>query len=325
VLDNTTICRKQGHYLVTALKLLRKVSAFAKDKAMSQGQYLTSVLKSNALYMQSKRILHASPLKNVCAIAFVVFLLLLPLAFGSRINIRNTGLASSAHISLSTVSSSSNPGNSIGNSSRNVSNYSEKVIYSNTITTTTTNSNNSAPSTSIIIDGESQQPIDGFNSSDTNMIKRVANQSIQFLLSLESPNGMIPQTAGSNQVYTRDLSLAIIALTLANRTQDAFRGFRFLLGLKQGASYYTTAPVNTITSPDAWYQIYYPSGVVEEKSLRGEDQGMVLLALATYYKATGNISLISSNWSKIQNAANFIVSPEHARSWNAFSWSISTR
>jgi hypothetical protein len=161
----------------------------------------------------------------------------------------------------------------------------------------------------------------GFNETDVPLIEEMSQNATIFLQSLQLPNGAIPQSNESNQVFVRDLSLAIIALLLGNRTIEASRGIAFLLSLPQGSSYYSSAPAFAVTpSPDAWFQIYSTNGSVLEKSLRGEDQGMALFALATYYKATGNLSLISSHWQEIQSSANFILylqnTPGGGRSFN---------
>jgi hypothetical protein len=160
----------------------------------------------------------------------------------------------------------------------------------------------------------------GFDKKDVNLINQTTDQSIKFLLSLQTTNGAIAESPSSNIAYTRDLALAIIALLLGNRTQEATLAINFILGLPQGSSYYTIASFGTTTSPSAWFQEYSTNGSIEERSLRGEDQGMVLFALATYYKATKDTSLIASNWPKIENSANFILylqnTPGRARAFD---------
>jgi hypothetical protein len=152
------------------------------------------------------------------------------------------------------------------------------------------------------------QPVAGFNQTDVALIKELTNQSANFLQLLQTPSGAIPESMGTNQVFVRDLSLSVIALLLANRTAAASSGISFLLSLQQGSSYFTTKPANAgSSSRDAWFQVYSTNGSVVERSLRGEDQGIALFALATYYKATGNLSSISAHWQEIQNSANFIL------------------
>ena len=148
----------------------------------------------------------------------------------------------------------------------------------------------------------------GFNQTDAALIEKLSAGAANFLQSLQTPSGAISESFGSTQVFVRDLSLAVIALLLANRTAAATSGISFLLSLPQGSSYFTTEPASADSgSPPAWFQVYSTNGSTVEKSLRGEDQGMALFALATYYKATGNITVIADHWLAIQNAANFIL------------------
>jgi hypothetical protein len=223
--------------------------------------------------MASEKVLLGFSLRSTVVISLVTTLLVMPIAFYSANNIRITSSSTASESSQSNITTSSS--SSYGNSS-------------------------------VLINGGGPISI-SFGKNDIALIERLASQSAGFLVSLQIQNGAIPQSLGSNQVYTRDLALAIIVLLLTNKTQQAARAIDFLVGLPQGSSYYTNAPSGTISSPDAWFQVYSTNGSVLEQSLRGEDQGMALFALATYYKATGDTNLISSNWSKIENSANFIL------------------
>lgn len=155
---------------------------------------------------------------------------------------------------------------------------------------------------------ETQQPVtQAFSFHDLLMINQTASAQVAYILSLQTRGGAISETSNeSDLVLTRDLSLAAYSLVMLGYADKASPTIDFLLSLRQGDSYYTT-PSGTPSSPYAWYEEYTPFGEVVGQSLRGEDQGMALLAVASYITATKNYTLAAEFWPKLESAANFIV------------------
>jgi len=113
-------------------------------------------------------------------------------------------------------------------------------------------------------------------------------------------------------VYTRDLSLAIVALILTGHMTQATLAINYLVSLAQHASNYTGPAGASFSSPYAWSQVYSVDGQTLDPSLRGEDQGMALFAISTYVLATHNFTFAKDHWPEIQNSANFILYLQHS-------------
>ncbi|MHB8566891.1 MAG: hypothetical protein ACYC7D_06680 [Nitrososphaerales archaeon] len=152
----------------------------------------------------------------------------------------------------------------------------------------------------------------GFSSADLSLINSTASLQIQFIESLQMPNGAIIESPGDSVVYTRDMALAAIALTLAGHLPQAESALNYILSLPQGASNYTGPQGSSFSSPAAWSQIYSVNSETIDPSLRGEDQGMVLFAISTYVDRIDNLTLAKDHWDQIQSAANFILYLQHS-------------
>ena len=144
------------------------------------------------------------------------------------------------------------------------------------------------------------------------LISSIETSQINFILSLQHSNGAIMESATESLVYTRDLALAAIALTLSGHMYQAQKAIQFLVSLPQQSSNFTGPSNTSYSSPPAWCQIYTPNGQVLDPSLRGEDQGMALFAISTFVEESGNTSIVRESWQKIENSANFILYLQHA-------------
>ncbi|HZW55969.1 MAG TPA: hypothetical protein VFF30_06740 [Nitrososphaerales archaeon] len=151
-----------------------------------------------------------------------------------------------------------------------------------------------------------------FSGADLALINRTANSQIRFIESLQLSSGAIMESPENPVVYTRDLSLAAFALIRSGNAQAAEKSIVYLLSLSQSASNFSGPGGTRYSSPPAWNQIYSTSGAPLDPSLRGEDQGMALLAISAYVQATGNIGLVRQHWAKVESSANFIVYLQHA-------------